>query len=129
MESLQRKAGGLYAAQFLGSFNDYAWKMIVTLLLQRGLVGPDAATEAQARATLVTLWFLLPLTLGALPSISICDRFSKRSVIVATKWAEFALMAAATLSLWFEPSGGSVALLLVAAILVILIAGLILLRR
>ncbi|MCC7011258.1 MAG: MFS transporter [Planctomycetes bacterium] len=115
MESLQRKVGGLYAAQFLGSFNDYAWKMIVTLLLQRGLVGPDAATEAQARATLVTLWFLLPLTLGALPSISICDRFSKRSVIVATKWAEFALMAAATLSLWFEPSGGSVALLLVAA--------------
>lgn len=115
MTPARRPLAGLLVAQFLGAFNDYAWKIAVTLLLQRelGEGAPDA--QAQRIAGLVTVVFLLPLALGTLPAIPLVDRFSKRSVLVATKALEFALMLAATWSLSVEPAGGSIALAIVGA--------------
>jgi len=115
MQPARRPLAGLLVAQFLGAFNDYAWKIAVTLLLQREL--GDAAPEAQAQrvAGLVTVVFLLPLALGTLPAIPLVDRFSKRSVVVATKVLELVLMLAATASLRADPGGGVVALAIVGA--------------
>ncbi|MBM3988562.1 MAG: MFS transporter [Planctomycetes bacterium] len=115
MQPARRPLAGLLVAQFLGAFNDYAWKIAVTLLLQREL--GDAAPEAQAQrvAGLVTVVFLLPLALGTLPAIPLVDRFSKRSVVVATKALELVLMLAATASLRAEPGGGVFALVIVGA--------------
>ncbi|MBM3990755.1 MAG: MFS transporter [Planctomycetes bacterium] len=115
MQPARRPLGGLLVAQFLGAFNDYAWKIVVTLLLQREL--GEAAPEAQAQRTaaLVTVVFLLPLALGTLPAIGLVDRFSKRSVLVATKALELLLMLAATASLHAEPRGGAAALAIVGA--------------
>jgi acyl-[acyl-carrier-protein]-phospholipid O-acyltransferase/long-chain-fatty-acid--[acyl-carrier-protein] ligase len=115
MSSHRRPLAGLLVAQFLGAFNDYAWKIVVTLLLQRELRGESAVADAQRVAGLVTVAFLLPLTLGALPAIPLVDRFSKRSVLVATKALELLLMLAATASLVSEPAGGTTALVIVGA--------------
>lgn len=94
----------LLLAQAAASFVDYAWKFAVTLLLQRALEG-DAA-RLQSVLTLLTVVFGAPLALGALPALAIVDRFSKRSVIVATRWIEFVVLLSATALLAFEPSGG-----------------------
>jgi acyl-[acyl-carrier-protein]-phospholipid O-acyltransferase/long-chain-fatty-acid--[acyl-carrier-protein] ligase len=106
---------GLLVAQALASFVDYAWKFIVTLLLQRGIDGPDAPARLQSVLTIVTVVFGLPLALGALPALPIVDRFSKRSVILATRWVEFALMAVATVLLVLRPEGGNELLVVVGA--------------
>ena len=102
---------GLLVAQFTGSFNDYAWKLIVTLLMQRALSGTDAATQAQGIATLVSVAFLVPLALGALPAMPLADRVSKRSILVATKAIEVALMIAGAVLLAAHPGGGTGALI------------------
>ena len=79
-----RPLAALGVAQFLGAFVDYAWKLAITVLLQRGA---DAA-GAQEVAELVTVAFVLPLAAGALPAMGIADRFSNRSLLVATKALE-----------------------------------------
>ncbi|MFM7296706.1 MAG: MFS transporter, partial [Planctomycetota bacterium] len=115
MQPARRPLAGLLVAQFLGAFNDYAWKIAVTLLLQRELGDDAPEVQAQRVAGLVTVVFLLPLALGTLPAIPLVDRFSKRSVVVATKVLELVLMLAATASLRAEPGGGVVALAIVGA--------------
>jgi acyl-[acyl-carrier-protein]-phospholipid O-acyltransferase/long-chain-fatty-acid--[acyl-carrier-protein] ligase len=114
MPSKRSPLAGLLVAQFTGSFNDYAWKLIVTLLLQRALSGEDIAKHAQALTTLVTVVFLVPLALGALPAMPLADRLSKRTLILATKCAELALMIAAAFVLARSPYGGHPALVIVA---------------
>ena len=115
MQPARRPLAGLLTAQFLGAFNDYAWKIAVTLLLQRDLGGATPDAHAQRTAGLVTVVFLLPLVLGTLPAIPLVDRFSKRRVLVATKALELVLMLAATVSLHADPSGGAAALAIVGA--------------
>lgn len=115
MQSQRSPLSGLVVAQFLGSFNDYAWKIVVTLLAQRGLEGAGAAEAAQKIAGTVGIAFLLPLALGALPSIPLADRFAKHKVIVATKALEFVLMLAAVAALVIDPTGGLPALVVVGA--------------
>jgi acyl-[acyl-carrier-protein]-phospholipid O-acyltransferase/long-chain-fatty-acid--[acyl-carrier-protein] ligase len=106
---------GLLVAQALASFVDYAWKFIVTLLLQRGIDGPDAPARLQGVLTIVTVVFGLPLALGALPALPLVDRFSKRSVILATRWFELSLMLIATALLALRPEGGHELLWIVGA--------------
>ena len=115
MQSQRSPLSGLVVAQFLGSFNDYAWKIVVTLLAQRGLEGAGAAEAAQKLAGTVGIAFLLPLALGALPAIPLADRFAKHKVIVATKALEFVLMLAAVAALVIDPTGGLPALVVVGA--------------
>src|SRR4051794_9356909 len=80
---------GLLVSQALGAFNDNAWKQIV-ILLAMAAVANEAAK--QGRAALVQVVFMIPLWLFSLPAGVLSDRFSKRSVILAMKTWELALM-------------------------------------
>src|SRR5688572_11000746 len=109
MESSKRPIAALATAQFFGAFVDYAWKLAITVLLQRGA----DAEGAQGAAKLVTIAFLVPLAAGALPAMGIADRFDKRRIVVATKLLELGLCLAGVLVLWLEPGGGNAALFVV----------------
>ncbi|MCA8948010.1 MAG: MFS transporter [Planctomycetes bacterium] len=96
--------GGLLIAQFFGAFNDNAFKMIVALLAIGAVAAGDEA-GAQAVTTQAFVILTLPLMLGSLPAMVLGDCVSKRSLLVATKLAELALMAFGTLALWLQPTG------------------------
>ncbi len=103
---------GLLIAQFCGAFNDNAWKLIVALLAIKqvaesvGASGPAAEAASQAQTTVAFVVFTLPLMLVSLVAGVFADRLSKRSVIVIMKAVEVALMAAGSLALLANPSGG-----------------------
>ncbi len=84
----------LMVAQFLGAFNDNAWKMMVALLAIRaatvGLSTADPAFEStsQAQTTLAYVVFTLPLALFSLPAGMLADLWSKRTLIVWLKALE-----------------------------------------
>ncbi len=109
---------GLLVAQFLGAFNDNAWKLLIALLSirvvteQLGPESPALAGAAQTRATVAFVIFTLPLMLVSLPAGVFADRMSKRSVIVAMKALEIALMAAGMAALYVDPSGTVLPLIL-----------------
>ena len=75
---------GLLVAQFLGIFNDNAWKIVVVLLGMRrvaaegGASGPAFEAAAQTQTTLAFAVFALPLMLFSLPAGVLADRVSKR---------------------------------------------------
>src|SRR4051812_6939764 len=100
---------GLLVAQFLGSFNDNAWKQIVILLAVA-----SAASEAQGqeRAAVVQIILMIPLMLVSLPAGVLADRVGKRSVILSMKLLELGLMLAGTVALYARPSGGVPTLLI-----------------
>ncbi len=112
---------GLLIAQFFGAFNDNAIKLLMALLAIRTLAGQlgegtlQLEIASQAQTTLAFVVFTLPLMLFSLPAAWIADRFSKRSVLVATKGAEVLLMAAGTAALWLQPEGGVLGLIVLAA--------------
>lgn len=105
---------GLLIAQFLGAFNDNAWKILVGLLgfqaVSSGVPDGNRAALSMTQMTLAFVVFTLPLMLFSLPAGVLADRISKRTVIVGMKVVEIALMAAATLVLLFDPGGGVLAL-------------------
>lgn len=97
---------GLVVAQFLGAFNDNAFKMVVALygmaeVVRRG--GGEA--DKQAVTTVAMVVFTLPLMLGSLPAMPLADRLPKRAVVVATKGLEVLLMALGVLAMHVDPAG------------------------
>ncbi|MFQ5768056.1 MAG: MFS transporter, partial [Acidobacteriota bacterium] len=102
---------GLLVAQFLGAFNDNAWKLFVALLAMRSVLLPAGTTEgaveavSQFRTTLTFVTFTLPLMLFSLPAGAMADRVSKRTVILAMKGVEILLMGSGTLILLLNPGG------------------------
>jgi acyl-[acyl-carrier-protein]-phospholipid O-acyltransferase/long-chain-fatty-acid--[acyl-carrier-protein] ligase len=106
---------GLLVAQFLGAFNDNAWKQVVIVLAVEAVLAAGQATskeaESQAMTSFVQVVFMIPLFLFSLPAGVVADRFSKRSVILAMKVLELGLMIAGTAALYANPTGGSPALL------------------
>ncbi len=107
---------GLLIAQFLGVFNDNAWKIVIVLLGIRqvaagpGASGPAFEAAAQTQATIAFAVFALPLMLVSLPAGVLADRLSKRSVILLMKAVEAVFMGAGATVLLLHPSGGAPAL-------------------
>jgi acyl-[acyl-carrier-protein]-phospholipid O-acyltransferase/long-chain-fatty-acid--[acyl-carrier-protein] ligase len=104
-------------AQFFGAFNDNAWKLMVALLAIRqvtaavGPTGPAFEAASQTQATIAFVVFNLPLMLFSLVAGVLSDRLSKRTVIIAMKVGEAALMGAGTVALLRDPTGGWAALI------------------
>lgn len=109
MSTPRRPLLGLLVAQFLGAFNDNAFKLIATLLGIRAATATIAAGSAeyefaaQTQTTLAFVALTLPLALFSLPAGVLADRVSKRSLIVAMKALEVVLMVLATVALLFAP--------------------------
>jgi acyl-[acyl-carrier-protein]-phospholipid O-acyltransferase/long-chain-fatty-acid--[acyl-carrier-protein] ligase len=104
---------GLLTAQAFGIFNDNAWKQIV-IALAAGAVATEAATQEKTAFAQVVL--LVPLLAFSLPAGVVADRVSKRTVILAMKVLELALMLGAAVVLWMHPEGGVPALALLAVL-------------
>ncbi len=99
-----RSLAGLLIAQFLGAFNDNAFKIVVALLAIAAVGAGDEA-GAQSVTTLAFVVFTLPLMLVSLPAMALADRASKRAILIWTKLLEVVLMLAGTLALHASPSG------------------------
>ncbi|MFO0771739.1 MAG: acyl-[ACP]--phospholipid O-acyltransferase [Nitrospiraceae bacterium] len=111
---------GLLIAQFCGAFNDNAWKLMVALLGIRQLAatiapGPEFETASQTQTSLAFIIFTLPLAVVSLVAGLLADRVSKRTVIIGMKSVEVLLMTAGTASLWLNPAGGLLPLIVLAA--------------
>lgn len=81
----------LLATQFLGAFNDNAFKLVISLLAVHSVADrPDQASRYVAAAgAMLTLPFVLFSSYAGF----LADRFSKKSIIVGAKGAEVAIMA------------------------------------
>lgn len=94
---LSRNFIALATTQMLGAFNDNMFRWLAVPVGTHMLGGN---TEAEVRAlSLGIFWFTLPYLL--LPSYAgwLADRFSKRSVVVACKFAEILIMAVGVLAI------------------------------
>ena len=111
---------GLLITQFCGAFNDNAWKLMVALLAikqvagELGGAGPEFEAAAQTQTTITFVVFTLPMMMISMIAGVFSDRFSKRSVIIAMKWVEVALMSLGTLALFLNPAGGILPLIVLA---------------
>ncbi len=85
-----RSFWGMVVTQFLGAFNDNLFKQLMLLLAVP--IGAAAAQESDAQA-FATILFSLPFVLFSGFAGFLSDRYSKRTVIVASKYAEIVCMA------------------------------------
>lgn len=100
----------LLFAQFLGVFNDNAFKMLAILAVIGSQTGyfRDAAFMFA-----MTVSYVLPFLLMTAPSGAVSDRFQKRYVLILTKFLELLVMALGALCLGRSSLWGSVPLLAV----------------
>ncbi len=104
---MMRPLGGLFVTQFLGAFNDNAWKQIVIFLA----IGAAAtAGDGQKQTAIAQIVIMVPLMLFSMPAGLLADRFSKRSIIVGSKVFELALMLMGVAALIVQPDGGPLAM-------------------
>jgi 1-acyl-sn-glycerol-3-phosphate acyltransferase len=94
--------------------------MVALLLIHQiaatvGQTGPAFEAASQTQATIAFVVFTLPLMLFSLIAGVFSDRLSKRTVIIAMKIVEVALMGAGTLVLWSNPTGGTALLVVLGA--------------
>ncbi len=112
---------GLLIAQFFGAFNDNAWKLMVALLAIKQIASTHELAQStfevasQTQTTQAFVIFTLPLMVVSAFAGVFSDRFSKRTVIVTMKALEVLLMVAGTAALFFNPQGGTLPLLVLAA--------------
>ncbi|AMV39272.1 MFS transporter [Planctomyces sp. SH-PL62] len=98
-----RPIGGLLTTQFVGAFNDNAWKQFVILL---AIAAAASESQGQGRTALAQIVLMVPLMAISLPAGVLADRVGKRSIIVWMKVAELGLMVLGTAALVMQPAGG-----------------------
>ena len=85
----QKRIFPLLTAQFLGVFNDNAFKMLAIL----AVVGPRSDYFLDASFMFaMTISYVLPFILLTAPAGSLCDRMQKRYIIILSKLFEFLVM-------------------------------------
>ncbi len=87
---------GFLGTQFLGAFNDNVFKMLV-------VCAAAATLPAEAKKDYIPLasaLFILPYLLFSAFAGYLADRYSKRTVMIVTKFAEIAIMCAGALLFW-----------------------------
>ena len=91
MFALLKKRGfkALLVTQFLGAFNDNAFKMVISLLAIKLFVTSSSGT---IYVSLAGALFILPFLLFSTYAGFLADRFSKRTVIIWAKVAELFVM-------------------------------------
>lgn len=79
----------LNLTQFTGAFNDNAYKMTAAIVL----VNMFGAESLPTVLAICSALFVIPFLLFSNAAGVLADRFSKRDIIVASKWMEIALLA------------------------------------
>jgi acyl-[acyl-carrier-protein]-phospholipid O-acyltransferase/long-chain-fatty-acid--[acyl-carrier-protein] ligase len=78
----------LNISQFTGAFNDNLFKMTAAIVLVKYL-GPNSLSTVLAACSAL---FVIPFLLFSNAAGTLADRFSKRNIIVASKWMEVGLL-------------------------------------
>ena len=103
----QRRFAPFFWTQFCGAANDNIFKFALTVLvtyhLQLDWLPPNLA------GLTIGALFILPFVLFSATAGQLADKFDKRTVMVAVKWFEIAIMGLASIGLWW----GQVEVLLV----------------
>src|SRR5690348_1734405 len=111
MLRINRSFVGLTISQFLGAANDQLFKMVVSLFaVRQAAISGDGTYLSMSSALFIAPYLLFSGYAGYL-----ADRYPKRSVLVACKLSEIALMALATLALG---AGSGIEILLLVLFLV-----------
>jgi len=108
-----RSFWALIITQFLGAFNDNAYKMMVMLVVSAGLIASKGGGRylSGATATFAVAYILFSSSAGYL-----ADRFSKRVIIVLAKVAEIGVMGMAFFALWAGDRVSPIIVLLLMAV-------------
>ncbi len=88
----------LNVSQFTGAFNDNAFKMTAVMVLVKHLGEQSISTVLAICSAL----FVLPFLLFSNAAGTLADRFSKRDIIIASKWLEVLLLALTIPVILFE---------------------------
>ena len=88
----------LNVTQFLGALNDNIYKLLIVFFLIQ-LEGVENSTRILALSGFV---FVLPFLIFSASSGTLADRFSKRNIIIFTKFLEIVVMAGAIFAFSFE---------------------------
>ncbi len=86
--------GWLNVTQFFGALNDNVFKLMLILFIHN-IIGSEL-NKTQALATFI---FVIPFLLFSHAAGVLADRFSKRNIVVAAKWAELLVMAVSLVAL------------------------------
>ena len=78
----------LNISQFTGAFNDNVFKMTAAIVLVK-ILGPGSLPIVLA---ICSALFVIPFLLFSNVAGTLADRFSKRNIIIASKWLEAALL-------------------------------------
>lgn len=78
----------LNSTQFTGAFNDNAFKMTAIIVLVK-LLGPENLPAVIATCSAL---FVIPFLLFSNAAGTLADRFSKKKIIIASKWMEIGLL-------------------------------------
>jgi acyl-[acyl-carrier-protein]-phospholipid O-acyltransferase / long-chain-fatty-acid--[acyl-carrier-protein] ligase len=98
MKDPSRVTRGFWAltvAQFLGAFNDNAWKTLLQLLAVRTVLEESRRDNLVALATAL---FTVPYLLFSMNAGALADRYGKRTVLLAAKIAEIGVTALGVLA-------------------------------
>ena len=101
----------LNTTQFLGALNDNIFKLLIVFMLI-SIKGPEQASKILSIAGAV---FVIPFLFFSSASGIMADRISKRTIIVATKWAEFIIMALSLIAIYYKSEIGVYILLFLLA--------------
>ncbi len=107
---------GLLIAQVSTVIDCGTWKYLIILLALAaakegiGTAGPAYDAAAQRQASIAFVIVTLPFLLLSLPAGALADRWSKRSILLAMKAVDVVLLAVGTVVLYYEPTGGWAAL-------------------
>jgi len=101
----------LNATQFLGALNDNVFKLLVIYLLIH-VKGPGAANTILSLAGAI---FVIPFLIFSSSAGVLADRFSKRTIIVYTKFLELAVMLFGLLAVSLKSEVGAYAALFLMA--------------
>ena len=86
--SMKKTFKWLNIAQFTGAFNDNAFKMTAVISLTH-LLGNEHIEQIIA---ICSVLFVIPFLLFSNYAGTLADRFSKRSIVIATKWMEIGIL-------------------------------------
>jgi acyl-[acyl-carrier-protein]-phospholipid O-acyltransferase/long-chain-fatty-acid--[acyl-carrier-protein] ligase len=95
--STRRGFWALIVTQFQGAFSDNALKTLVTFI---GLSVAVTTREREAVVPMLGILFSLPFILFSMAGGHLADRFSKRTITIAVKLFEIAVMVFAFAGLW-----------------------------
>ncbi|MDD4202295.1 MAG: acyl-[ACP]--phospholipid O-acyltransferase [Candidatus Omnitrophica bacterium] len=87
----ERKKGflALVVTQFLGAFNDNAFKLVISFLAINVLMGQEKGTEYVSLAGIV---FILPFLMFSTFAGYLADKYSKQKIVIYTKIMELVIM-------------------------------------